>query len=207
MADFIYDVQAVYPRANAKRLRLSPSQHGTFHRIFRETWQDIGNSASQSQVRIRPGASLRYRVCRICGSMASKQPDKGIIMEHPARPDHLLHAHYVGPSSIKLKFADKRFTLDVSLLGMPVDRFRWETVAASPIGESMTVQGIKGEKIPIDSSTLRYLVDPVYAAEMEASLQRLQLSREELQEIAGDNPPPPELLDQSEQDLTSESWK
>jgi hypothetical protein len=90
---------------------------------------------------------------------------------------------------------------------MPIDRFRWETVAASSAGESMTVLGIKGEKIPIDSSTLRYLVDKDYATKMDATLKSLQFSREELQEMARDNPLPNELIPPSGEDLISESWK
>jgi hypothetical protein len=132
---------------------------------------------------------------------------KEIHILHPTRSEHLMRARFVRPSSIKLQFADKSFLLKIDLLGMPVDRIRWETASASPAGVSMIVQGIKGEKIPIDSSTLRYLVDRNYAAKIDSSLKSLQFSRQELQEMARDNPPPPELLAQPKQDLISDSWK
>jgi hypothetical protein len=119
----------------------------------------------------------------------------------------LVSARYIQPLSISLQFADRQFTLEAASLGMPVDRIRWDTAAISPTGDAMTVRGIKGETIPIDSSTLRYLVDPSYAAKMDAALKDLQFSRAELEEMARDNQPPVELLDQAEQDLTSDSWK
>jgi hypothetical protein len=54
---------------------------------------------------------------------------------------------------------------------------------------------------------LRYLVDPAYAAEMDSALKKLQFSREELQEMARDNPMPLDLFAPSGQDLISDSWK
>lgn len=176
-------------------------------RDFCPTGHRPRTSVSPHRKWIRLQSPSGNKLRRIRGSVLPEQTGKEDFMPPPAQRERLRHAHFAKPSSIKLEFADKKFTLKIAKLGMPIDRIRWETVVASPAGDSMTVQGIKGEKIPIDSSTLRYFVDPLYAAEMDAALKSLQFSREELKAMARDNPPPPELFAQPEQDLTNESWK
>jgi hypothetical protein len=122
--------------------------------------------------------------------------------------ERLRRAGFVPPSTIELEFVDGlRSLLAIDLLGMPVDRINWMTVTASPAGDKMTVNGIKGDAIPIDSATLRYLVDEKYAAKMDQTLKSLQFSRDELAELARDNPPPSWWYDEPEQDMTRESWK
>jgi hypothetical protein len=124
------------------------------------------------------------------------------------RPDLLASAEQTSRLTIALVFRDgRRAALPVERLEMPVDRFRWETAKASSGGEVMTVTGVKGDDIPIDAATLRYLVDPGYAEEVDAALEALQLSREELRKMAHDNPPPAAWYAQPQQDLTRESWK
>jgi hypothetical protein len=123
------------------------------------------------------------------------------------RPECLLGARFIAPSTIDLNFADGKFSLAVNLLEMPLDHIRWETAAASPAGDAMTVEAIKGESISIDSSTLRYLVDKGYAAEIDASLEALQFTRAELKKMAEENPPPQEWYNQPQQDLRLDSWK
>jgi len=140
------------------------------------------------------------------------------VVELPARraevggfrminPEYLVGARFLRPSKIEVTFADGLFTLDIKSLGMPVDRIRWRTVAASPAGEAMTVRGKRGDEIHIDSATVRYLVDERYAAKVDATLKELQFSREELRELARDNPPPPEWFNEPERDLARDPWK
>jgi len=136
------------------------------------------------------------------------QPAGATFMPVPNRPEYLVSARFVPPESIDLQFADRRFTLNIGLLGMPVDRINWSTAKASPAGEAMTVRGVRKDEIPIDSSTIRYLVDSNYAAKMDATLKSLQFSREELQQMSRDNPPPATLLDEpGGDDLIGDSWK
>ena len=129
-------------------------------------------------------------------------------MAGSGRRDELLKAEFVRPLTIKLEFADgMHYSLAVKRLGMPRSRIRWSSVTASETGDTMIVFGIKGDTIPIDASTLRYLVDAKYAAEIDSALERLQLSRDELTELARVSPPPHEWYAQPERDLTRKSWK
>jgi len=123
------------------------------------------------------------------------------------RPEQLASARFAAPSTIELEFLDSRYSLDISRLGMPVERIDWPTLKISPGGEKIVVKGIKGDPVPIDAATLRYLVDEKYAAKIDKSLESLRLSRDELAEMARDNPPPPAWYDEPERDLSRESWK
>jgi hypothetical protein len=123
------------------------------------------------------------------------------------RNDRLTEAAFEPPTTIRLRFADDRlFSLDAGRLELPEDRVDWSTVAVAPTGESLTVT-VGGETIPIEATTVRYLVDEAYAAEVEASIRRMQFTREELAQLARDNPPPPDWYTQPSQDLTRDCWK
>lgn len=101
------------------------------------------------------------------------------------RPEQLAGASFVAPSTITLKFADGRlFSLAAERLGMPMDRIDWLTLQASPDGEMITVKRIKGGPIPIDSATLRYLVDEKYAATIDKSINDLHIPPAEFDEAA-----------------------
>lgn len=122
--------------------------------------------------------------------------------------DVLRAARLEGKAALRLVFADNRsFLLPVGRIGMPVDRIKWNTAEPSHGGTSMTVTGIKNDPVPIDSGTLRYLVDKTYADEMDAALRAIQFSDEELDRIVRDNRPPAEWYAQPSRDLTRPSWK
>jgi len=143
----------------------------------------------------------------LSSAVASDRTPKSLEQTVPG-VERLCRARFVPPSTIELEFVDGlRSLLAIDLLGMPVDRINWTTVTASPTGDKMTVNGIKGDAIPIDSATLRYLVDEKYAAKMDQTLKSLQFSRDELAELARDNPPPSSWYDEPERDMTRESWK
>jgi hypothetical protein len=110
------------------------------------------------------------------------------------RRDHLKSARHVAPSSICLAFEDQSFSLPIERLEMPLDHIRWDTLTAHPSGNALTVRAVTGELITIDSSTLRYWVDPEYAKELEAAFAAGRLTRNELADMARDNPPPRELF-------------
>jgi hypothetical protein len=88
----------------------------------------------------------------------------------------------------------RRFSLPVDKLEMPLDRVRWETATASTTGDAMVLTGIRGDAIPIEGTTLRYLVDAEYAAETDAEVAELRLTRDEMARMATENPPPPDWL-------------
>jgi hypothetical protein len=122
--------------------------------------------------------------------------------------EHLIEARYVRPAKIFLLFADGfAASLPIKALEIPVNRMRWSTLKVAQSGEKVIMKGIKGDLVPIDATTLRYLVDKDYAAKMDKSLESLQFSREELAELARNNPPPREWYDEPADDLTRESWK
>lgn len=129
------------------------------------------------------------------------------IVELGAGNDHLKLARFLPPATIVLDFPDARFSLPIELLEMPVERIRWRTAQASTTGDAMTVRGIRGDLITIDVGTLRYLVDPAYAAKTDAALKALQFTRDELKELANDNPAPPDWFSEPGRDLRRESWK
>ncbi len=74
--------------------------------------------------------------------------------------------------------------MTISRLGMPIDQVRWETARATPAGEAMTVIAVSGDIIPIDTSTLRYLVDPAYRDEITKALDEIQFTQDELRELS-----------------------
>ena len=101
------------------------------------------------------------------------------------RPDQLIRARFIAPSRIAIEFADgRRFSLDAVLLGMPMDRIDWSALKASPRGEKIVVRGIKGDAIPIDSATLRYLVDNEYATKIDKSIRDLHLTPAEQEKVS-----------------------
>lgn len=106
------------------------------------------------------------------------------LMAKTVRPDHLLRSQFVPPSTLNLNFADACFSLDVHLLEIPMDQMQWSTATASQAGDAMMVQTVDGESIPIDSATLRYLVDPPYAAKIDKSIRDLHMTPAEAREAA-----------------------
>ena len=156
-------------------------------------------------------ASCAIGTASVGGDGALSTPVRFASTATPAElpaPERLASAKFSSPSTMELEFADGiRGLLAIERLDMPMDRIRWSTAAASASGYLMTVEGAKGETIPIDSSVLRYLIDEEYARSTDAKLKRLQFAADELDQIVGENPPPPEWLAQRSPNLTRESWK
>lgn len=115
---------------------------------------------------------------------AEPETENAVKPSLPA-PEHLACAKFAPPSTISLAFVDGlRRGLAIDLLEMPTDQFDWSTVAASSTGESMTVKAANGETIPIDSATLRYLVDEKYAAIIDQSIRNLHISPADFDQAA-----------------------
>jgi hypothetical protein len=143
------------------------------------------------------------------GRLSAHFSNSGSTKAMIAKQDLLVHVSFISSRSIlKLEFEDgEKFSISVSRLGMPVDRIKWSTAEVSDGGASMLVMGIKGDPVPVDSSTLRYLVDTKYAAEMDRKLESLQFTDAELERIVRDNPASPEWYAQPSKDMRRESWK
>ena len=100
-------------------------------------------------------------------------------------PEALVSAKFVQPLTVLLEFKDGFISaLDLNQLGMPLGLFNWSTLRASPSGEKVTVRRVKGGAVPIDSGTLRYLVDEKYAARIDKSITDLHMSPAEASEAA-----------------------
>jgi hypothetical protein len=108
------------------------------------------------------------------------------------RPDHLASAGHGGRDTLQLRFADGRsFNLPVKRLEMTFDDFDWRNVVVTHDGTAMKVRGARTGEIPIDSSALRCLVDPVYDVQAKAAVDALRLTREEMQALAAVSEAPP----------------
>jgi hypothetical protein len=172
-------------------------------RAEKEAFRDAANLAG-----LDLSAWVRERLRAVARQELESAGQPVAFLTTPDGPEHLTRARLVKPRTLELTFADGlRKTLSVGRLGMPVDRIKWDTAQALPTGKAMTVAGVQGDTVPIDSSTLRYLVDEAYAAKVDAELEDLQLSRGELAELARASPPPAEWYNQPERDLTRDSWK
>jgi len=90
------------------------------------------------------------------------------------RPEHLVHALYVRPSSIELRFADGLAgTWSFRELDLDMANMKLSTIRASCSGNSIEVKSKSGEAVQLDSSWLRSLINPEYAAEIERTLDSL----------------------------------
>lgn len=128
-----------------------------------------------------------------------------------ASKQKLKSAVYVRNLGINLVFEDNlSVLLDIKKLQMPLKKIKWNTSTLSQDGSSIIVIGIKGDEYQIDSDTLRYLVDPIYAKIIDEELDKIRLTREELAEIAK-NPPSPEeireIFDYNSDDLIKPSFR
>jgi hypothetical protein len=88
--------------------------------------------------------------------------------------DHIVEAHYVRPGQLYLRFADDlEGTWTFDQLGLDMSNMKSTTVKASNAGTYLEVQSKWGESVQLDSSSLRVLVDPKYAAKIEKKLDLL----------------------------------
>ena len=78
------------------------------------------------------------------------------------------------PSRLFLRFADGfEETWTFTQLGLDMSNVKPTTVKATRAGTYLKVKSKWGEDVQLDSSSLRILVDPSYAAELEGKLNAL----------------------------------
>ncbi len=88
--------------------------------------------------------------------------------------DHVAEAHFVRPGRMRLRFADGlEGTWTFSQLGLNMSNMVATTIKASPSGNYVEVKSKWGEDVQLDSSSLRVMVDPKYAIEIENKLNIL----------------------------------
>jgi hypothetical protein len=107
----------------------------------------------------------------------NKKPMLGpmAIVAVPQNKACLVAAEYLSAATIRVSFADgNSFTLVIGDLELPTDKLRWETASAASTGEEMLVEASDGDVIPIDSASIRSLVDPEYARELERAFLKLR---------------------------------
>lgn len=90
------------------------------------------------------------------------------------QPDHVTDAGHIAPSRIFLRFGDGLFgTWTFDQLQLDMANMKPETVRPSTEKTSIEVMSKRNELVRLDSSALRYLVDPKYAAKIDEKLDLL----------------------------------
>lgn len=185
----------------------------SFRRLGRPDWHVKKSSVDRGKVAPRETVPIIWSPSQLSLSFGESlqcvlmsRPER--ISSEPVSPEHLASAKYVSRGKIELVFQDGLHALlDVKRLGMPTGKIDWKTCAAMLDGSSIVVSTPKGEKIPIDSGSLRYLVDPDYATKMDEALSAVRLSRDELAEISGNAPPLNEVADCDGGNVVRSRWK
>jgi hypothetical protein len=112
-------------------------------------------------------------------------------------PDQLTEARCVDGLSVSLTFADQFVaTVSLSQLGLAADEVNLRTAKATPAG--LVVKSKSGRKFVIDSSTLRYVADPDYAARLDDAVAAMRIPSDRLERIAAQNQPPQDWYDSTE---------
>ncbi|MFO0967800.1 MAG: hypothetical protein U0793_19740 [Gemmataceae bacterium] len=115
----------------------------------------------------------------------SASPDAIGPMNKQPPLDHLRSLVFTPPTTLDLTFPDKTFSLDVTALDVPANRLDWRTAKTLPNETGLAVDVINNnEKIAIDAATLRYLVDPQYAAQIDQSIRDLHMTPAEAEEAS-----------------------
>lgn len=90
------------------------------------------------------------------------------------RKDSIAIASFVPPSSVMIRFSDGlEGTWTFRHLGLDMSNMDSATLEASSAGTTVEVKSKLGETVQLDASALRVLADPIYAAELDARLDKL----------------------------------
>jgi hypothetical protein len=110
--------------------------------------------------------------------------------------DHISTAHFEGPSSVYLRFADG-FEGTWTFAQLEWDTFDLfpETIRASESGTAIQIGTRTGKVVELDSSSLRTLTDPDYAERLESEIAPLMIPSDRLERMASRNQPPQEWYD------------
>jgi hypothetical protein len=116
-----------------------------------------------------------------------------------ARQDRILEARYVRTSKMFLQFADGlEGTWTFRQLCLDMSNMKVTSIKASPSGNCIHMKSKWGDDVELDTSSLRALIDPEYAALLEAEIASMRIPSERLERIAAQNQPPQEWYDSTE---------
>jgi hypothetical protein len=130
-----------------------------------------------------PGYPTSAAVESTPAGLSTTPPADGPGMPSSTTIDHLTNARCVDASSVELTFADRlvaRVTL--AQLGLADSDVDLRTANVTPTG--LAIKPTKGRRFVIDSATLRYAADPVYAAKIDKSIRDLHITPAEFDEAA-----------------------
>ncbi len=120
--------------------------------------------------------------------------------ESPGREDALELVRFKPPESLYLQFCDGR-QLNMSVASIGIESVDWATASASPTGDAMIVRDCRGNEVPVDAATLRYLADPEYAAKIDLAIESLHTPQSELQKMLPFCEPPQEWHDEDHNEI------
>ncbi len=136
--------------------------------------------------KIRAGACL--------ANGASPQPAR-----KNARPERVIEARYVRTSQLFLRFADGlEGTWSFRKLCLDRSNMKVTSIKASPSGNAIHLKSKWGDDVELDTSSLRALIDPEYAARLEVEIASMQIPSARLERIAARNQPPQAWYDSTE---------
>lgn len=114
-------------------------------------------------------------------------------------PERVIEARYVRTSRLFLRFADGlEGTWSFRQLCLDMSNMKVTSIKASASGNCIRVKSKWGDDVELDTSSIRWLIDPEYAARLEAEIAAMQIPSERLERIAAKNQPPQEWYDSTE---------
>jgi len=92
-----------------------------------------------------------------------------------ATPDHIVHAHYISPSSLFIRFSDGlEGTWPFADLELGVSNLRRDTIKVSSDGTGLNATTTYGETVFIEATSFRAAIDPAYAAQLQKKFLNLR---------------------------------
>lgn len=177
------------------RLTLRPKKGIRTFFAFRLAVKAITGSAKKAQGKKNKATQVpAISTAAALANGASPMPAK-----KNAHPECVIEARYVRTSQLFLRFADGfEGTWPFSQLCLDMSDMKLTSIKASASGDSIDVKSKSGDDVELDSSSLRALIDPEYAARLEKTIASLLIPSERLERIAAKNQPPQEWYDSPE---------
>jgi hypothetical protein len=160
----------------------------------------MGTRTAPSVVKANVGVQVVAKAKRPPKAKARKPKVTGASALPARDPECLLHASFVPPSSVEVRFADG-FAGVYQLKSIDVDpaELRLPTIKASASGNALEVQSARGEDLRIDSEAIRILVDAEYAARMDELVKASYVPAAELARLANTHKAPQAWYDRREE--------
>ena len=122
-------------------------------------------------------SSIRKKEARVALKSSTAELPNGVppkAVKKGARPERVIEARYVRTSQLFLRFADGlEGTWSFRQLRLDMSNMKLTSIKASASGHVIDVKSKWGDDVQLDTSSLRALVDPDYAAAVEIKLDAL----------------------------------